>query len=130
MKTLIKNATIVDGSGKPAYEADLLIKDDKIEKIGQIGDTDVERTIDAKGLVVAPGFIDTHSHSDLDVLLRPHVMPKVMQGITTEFLGQDGVSMAPLPKQYISDWRKNIAGLDGVSDEIDWNMKQQIIILR
>lgn len=121
MKTLIKNATIVDGSGKPAYEADLLIKDDKIEKIGQIGDTDVERTIDAKGLVVAPGFIDTHSHSDLDVLLRPHVMPKVMQGITTEFLGQDGVSMAPLPKKYISDWRKNIAGLDGVSDEIDWN---------
>lgn len=121
MKTLIKNATIVDGSGKPAYEADLLIKDDKIEKIGQIGDTDVERTIDAKGLVVAPGFIDTHSHSDLDVLLHPHVMPKVMQGITTEFLGQDGVSMAPLPKKYISDWRKNIAGLDGVSDEIDWN---------
>lgn len=121
MKTLIKNATIVDGSGKPAYEADLLIKDDKIEKIGQIGDADVERTIDVKGLVVAPGFIDTHSHSDLDVLLHPHVMPKVMQGITTEFLGQDGVSMAPLPKKYISDWRKNIAGLDGVSDEIDWN---------
>ena len=57
MKTLIKNATIVDGSGKPAYEADLLIKDDKIEKIGQIGDTDVERTIDAKGLVVAPIII-------------------------------------------------------------------------
>lgn len=44
-----------------------------------------------------------------------------MQGITTEFLGQDGVSMAPLPTEYISDWRKNIAGLDGVSDEIDWN---------
>lgn len=124
MKTLIKNATIVDGSGKPAYEADLLIKDDKIEKIGQIGqigDADVERIIDAKGLAVAPGFIDTHSHSDLDVLLHPHVMPKVMQGITTEFLGQDGVSMAPLPKKYISNWRKNIAGLDGVSDEIDWN---------
>lgn len=48
-------------------------------------------------------------------------MPKVMQGITTEFLGQDGISMAPLPKKYISDWRKNIAGLYGVSDENDWN---------
>ena len=120
MKTLIKNATIVDGSGQPAYEADLLIKDDKIEKIGQISENDLDKVIDAKGLVVAPGFIDTHSHSDLDVLLHPKVMPKVMQGITTEFLGQDGVSMAPLPTKYISDWRKNIAGLDGVSDEIDW----------
>ena len=123
MKTLIKNATIVDGSGKPAYEADLLINNEKIEKIGQINDSTVDRLIDAKGLVVAPGFIDTHSHSDLDVLLRPEVMPKVMQGITTEFLGQDGVSMAPLPIEYISDWRKNIAGLDGVSDEIDWTYK-------
>ena len=121
MKMLIKNATIIDGSGKPAYKSDLLIKDDKIDKIGEVGEVDVDRVIDAKGLVVAPGFIDTHSHSDLDVLLHPHVMPKIMQGITTEFLGQDGVSMAPLPRKYISDWRKNIAGLDGVSDEIDWN---------
>lgn len=121
MKMLIKNATIIDGSGKPAYKSDLLIKDDKIDKIGEVGEVDVDRVIDAKGLAVTPGFIDTHSHSDLDVLLHPHVMPKVMQGITTEFLGQDGVSMAPLPRKYISDWRKNIAGLDGVSDEIDWN---------
>lgn len=121
MKMLIKNATIIDGSGKPAYKSNLLIKDDKIDKIGEIAEVDVDRVIDAKGLAVAPGFIDTHSHSDLDVLLHPHVMPKIMQGITTEFLGQDGVSMAPLPRKYISDWRKNIAGLDGVSDEIDWN---------
>ena len=121
MKMLIKNATIIDGSGKPAYKSDLLIKDDKIDKIGEVGEVDVDRVIDAKGLAVTPGFIDTHSHSDLDVLLHPHVMPKIMQGITTEFLGQDGVSMAPLPRKYISDWRKNIAGLDGVSDEIDWN---------
>ena len=44
-----------------------------------------------------------------------------MQGITTEVLGQDGISMAPLPNEYISPWRKNLAGLDGDSDEIDWN---------
>ncbi|NLK20722.1 MAG: D-aminoacylase [Epulopiscium sp.] len=120
MKTLIKNGIIVDGSGQPSYTADLLIKDDKIEKIGFINDINADRVINAQGLVIAPGFIDTHSHSDLDVILRPKVMPKIMQGITTEFLGQDGVSMAPLPLKYISDWRKNIAGLDGVSDEIDW----------
>ena len=120
MKILITNGTSIDGSGAPGFSGDLLIHDDKIERIGQIGNVEADRVIDASGLVVSPGFIDTHSHSDLDVLLRPHVMPKVMQGITTEFLGQDGVSMAPLPKEYISDWRKNIAGLDGVSDEIDW----------
>lgn len=50
------------------------------------------------GLVVAPGFIDTHSHSDLQILVDPEVRPKVMQGITTEILGQDGISMAPLPE--------------------------------
>lgn len=53
-------------------------------------------------------------------MLRPQVLPKVMQGITTELLGQDGVSLAPLPEQYINPWRKNLAGLDGDSDDIDW----------
>ena len=62
----------------------------------------------------------THSHSDLQILTDPEVRPKVMQGITTEVLGQDGISMSPLPKQYISPWRKNLAGLDGDSDDINW----------
>ena len=121
MRLLIKNGTVVDGSGNKSVKADVLVENDRIAKIGQLADETADKVIDAQGLVVAPGFIDTHSHSDLDVLLRPEVMPKIMQGITTEFLGQDGVSMAPLPVKYISDWRKNIAGLDGVSDEIDWN---------
>lgn len=119
MKLLVKNGLIIDGSGNKPYISDLLINENKIEKIGKINES-VEQVIDATGLAVAPGFIDTHSHSDLDVLLRPEVMPKVMQGITTEFLGQDGISMAPLPKAYISPWRKNLAGLDGVSDKVNW----------
>ena len=73
--------------------------------------------------MVAPGFIDTHSHSDLKILEEPEVAPKVMQGITTEILGQDGISMAPLPVEYISPWRKNLAGLDGDSDNINWNSR-------
>lgn len=116
---LIKNGRIIDGTGAAGFSADLLVKDGKIAAIGTI-DQPADKVIDAHGLVVAPGFIDTHSHSDLDVLLRPQVLPKIMQGITTELLGQDGVSMAPLPTQYISSWRKNLAGLDGDTDQIDW----------
>ena len=116
---ILKGGRVVDGTGAPAYEADVLVRDGKIAAIGRNLPA-ADRELDVTGLVVAPGFIDTHSHSDLDVMLRPQVLPKVMQGITTELLGQDGVSLAPLPEQYISPWRKNLAGLDGDSDDIDW----------
>ncbi len=122
-RILIRGGTIVDGTGAPRYCADVLVEDDRISKIGEIAVQPDMQCIDAAGLCVAPGFIDTHSHSDLDVLLRPAVLPKIMQGITTELLGQDGVSMAPLPKQYISSWRKNLAGLDGDTDDIDWGFE-------
>ena len=117
---LIQNGQIVDGTGATGYQADLLVKDGRIAKIAPKIEETADQVIDATGLTVAPGFIDTHSHSDLDVMLHPQVLPKIMQGITTELLGQDGVSMAPLPVQYISPWRKNLAGLDGDTDEIDW----------
>ena len=120
MRTLLKGGLVVDGSGKPGYKADVLLEDNKIAAIGTIATGTNVQVLDVGGLVVAPGFIDTHSHSDLEVLLRPEVMPKIMQGITTEILGQDGISRAPLPKEYIGTWRKNLAGLDGNSDKIDW----------
>ena len=137
----IKNGTVIDGSGAARYQADLLIESEKIKAIARtkaqkdalcdqvekICKTETEKQIgnriqilDCQGLIVAPGFIDTHSHSDLKVLVEPEVLPKVMQGITTEVLGQDGISMAPLPVEHISSWRKNLAGLDGDSDMIDW----------
>lgn len=122
MKILIKNGFIIDGTGEQGFHGDLLIQDDKIACMGEILDTP-DTVIDAKGLVVAPGFIDTHSHSDLEVLVHPDILPKLKQGITTEVLGQDGISMAPLPLDYISPWRKNLAGLDGDSDEIDWTFQ-------
>lgn len=133
MRILIKGATIVDGSLAPAYVGNIILENESIVEVqrkieSESGMADgkaqelgsFDEIIDCTGLVASPGFIDTHSHSDLKVLIEPEILPKVMQGITTEVLGQDGISMAPLPKQYIDSWRKNLAGLDGESDEIDW----------
>ncbi len=120
MRTLIKHGLIVDGNKTPAYEGDILIENEKILKISQDLNEEADKVIDAKGRVICPGFIDTHSHSDLVILVNPYNEVKIKQGITTEVLGQDGISMAPLPQEHISSWRKNLAGLDGESDEIDW----------
>lgn len=109
MRILIKGGLLVDGTGMPAVVGDLLVEQDRITRVGGSYEGEYEQCLDAQNLVVAPGFIDTHSHSDLQVLLEPHVPPKVRQGITTEVLGQDGISMAPLPARYIGSWRKNLA---------------------
>lgn len=120
-KTLIKGGTVIDGTGKKRFQADIAISGDKIDEIGTFEESAFANVINAQGLVVCPGFIDTHSHSDLRVLLDPLLEPKLRQGITTEILGQDGISMAPLPLQFVSPWRKNLAGLEGDSDDIDWH---------
>ena len=112
----------MDGSGRPRFAANLVVEDELIAAIGPIGRAGgFDRVIDATGMIVAPGFIDTHSHSDLELLVNPYIEAKVRQGVTTELLGQDGISMAPLPKKYISPWRKNLAGLEGESDEFSWD---------
>ena len=69
--TLIKNATVVDGTNSPQYWADIGLQDGKIAAIGTLGEAEAGRTIDAAGLVLAPGFIDMHTHSDLTLLDDP-----------------------------------------------------------
>lgn len=120
MNILIKDGMIVDGTGKERFQGDIGIKEDKIEAIGIIEESNYQLVINADEHIVCPGFIDTHSHSDLMLLLEPFIQPKIRQGITLELLGQDGISMAPLPKPYINSWRKNIAAIDGDSDDINW----------
>ena len=101
MRTLIENGWIVDGAGRARYKSSLVVENELISAIGIIKNGGgFDRVIDAEGLIVAPGFIDTHSHSDLEVMINPYVEAKIRQGVTTELLGQDGISMAPLPKRY------------------------------
>lgn len=120
MKLLLQNGLIVDGTGKKGFLGGVLIENDRIAGMGDIPPASADNVIDVSGKVIAPGFIDTHSHSDLELFRDPYVGPKVHQGVTTELLGQDGISLAPLPQKYTSPWRKNLAGLDGDSDELDW----------
>lgn len=121
MKTLLQNGNIIDGTGQPAFAGSVGLVNGRIAQVGECRTGDYDRIINASGLVIAPGFIDSHSHSDLKILEQPFVEAKLRQGVTTEIFGQDGISMAPLPAQYIEPWRKNLAGLDGISDEIDWS---------
>ena len=91
---VIRNGRIVDGTGNPWFIGDVAITGDKIVAVGRIPAGDAKRTIDAKGLVVAPGFIDIHSHSDELLLEDGHAQSKIRQGVTTEVLGE-GRSAAP-----------------------------------
>lgn len=100
------------------------VVDDVIGTVGATPDfQEYDQVIDAAGLVVAPGFIDTHSHSDVDVVLNPFVEAKIRQGVTTEILGQDGISTAPLPRQFIPAWRKVVAAFDGDDAAMNWEFE-------
>jgi len=113
---LIKNGKIITGSGNPWLYGDVAVVKDKIVKIGKLSKEAAEKVIDAKGRYVCPGFIDGHSHSDLGVISEPTAEQKIMQGVTTENIGMDGLSVAPIREEQIADWRKHLSGLTGKPD--------------
>jgi N-acyl-D-amino-acid deacylase len=88
--TLIRGAEVVDGSGAPARRADVRISGDRIAAIGQLSTARDERVVDGEGLVLSPGFIDTHSHHDRGLDSAPDALAMVSQGVTTIVVGQDG----------------------------------------
>src|SRR5688572_30281418 len=94
MRLLIRDALLVDGTGAAATPGDLLIEDEHIAELGQTS-LAPDEVIDARGLVVAPGFIDVHSHSDFTLPGEPEAHGKVMQGVTTEVIGNCGLGLFP-----------------------------------
>ncbi|MBM3584218.1 MAG: D-aminoacylase [Alphaproteobacteria bacterium] len=93
---VLRGGTVVDGTGAPGFVADIAVTYDRIVAIGDLGRTAATQDLDATGRVVAPGFIDVHTHDDGALLAHPDMTPKVSQGVTTVVVGNCGFSMAPL----------------------------------
>ncbi|MGZ5183977.1 MAG: N-acyl-D-amino-acid deacylase family protein [Caldimonas sp.] len=93
---LIRGGTVIDGSRAPRYDADVGLLDGRIVAIGDLAGRAAKRTLDATGRIVAPGFIDSHTHDDQALLSQPDMSFKVSQGVTTVIAGNCGISIAPL----------------------------------
>src|SRR5512134_461105 len=108
---VLSGGIVIDGTGSPGVRADVGIDGDRIAAVApglRGGDT-----IDCAGHVICPGFIDTHSHSDVKVLADPALPMKVRQGITLEVFGQDGISVAPVRVDERETWKQKLSGLLG-----------------
>lgn len=126
---VIRDADVVDGSGAPSYRADVVIDGGRIVSIvKEAADAGCQRPmarreLDAEGLVLSPGFIDMHAHSDLALLRDPDHSAKAAQGVTLEVLGQDGLSYAPVDDRTLAEVRRAITGWNGYGDDIDFDWR-------
>ncbi|MFJ9827600.1 amidohydrolase family protein [Streptomyces sp. NPDC101160] len=131
MDLVFQDAEVVDGSGADSYRADVAIAGGRIAAIVKEGAAagclrpTARRVVDAEGLVLSPGFVDMHAHSDLALLRDPDHSAKAAQGVTLEVLGQDGLSYAPVDDRTLDEVRRTIAGWNGggpgdTSVDFDW----------
>ena len=118
---VIANGHIIDGTGSPWYGGDVAIKAGRIAAIGSLAGAARKQTIDAHGMIVAPGFIDMLGQSELTVLVDPRLPSKIFQGITTEITGE-GNSVAPINDAIL---KENQAAFDHYQIKADWRNFQQ-----
>ncbi|MDM8544315.1 D-aminoacylase [Desulfococcaceae bacterium HSG9] len=122
---IIRNGRIIDGTGNPYFTADIGIVGEEIAAISLIGDEmKADRVLDATGMIVSPGFIDTHSHDDAYIFIDPRCSQKVRQGVTTDVIGNCGFSMAPLSDEHCNDLKAltAIMGGDRLGDDF-WSIR-------
>ncbi len=93
---VLRGGRVIDGGNRPAFRADVALRGDTIVAVGELGHIKAGRVIDVAGLVVAPGFIDVHTHDDLVCITQPDMTPKISQGVTTVITGNCGISAPPL----------------------------------
>ena len=116
-ETVLTGGRVIDGTGGPSRHADLVLAHGRIVHLAPPGSARTTGTVvDVDGLVVAPGFIDMHSHSDLAVLADPAHEAKTLQGVTLEVLGQDGLGHAPVTDDTVDELRARLAGWTGTPD--------------
>lgn len=109
---VFKNGRVVDGTGNPWFRADVAVAEGKIAAVGRhIGD-EAERVIDASGLVVAPGFIDLHTHTDRSILTNKRATSTIMAGVTTEGVGNCGSSAYCFTPEYLDNMRSRTPDLE------------------
>ena len=106
---------MIDGTAAPRVSADVAISGERIAAVGRLSGAAARRTIDCRGQVVAPGFIDVHNHSDGWMLDHPHQTWKTSQGFTTEVLMADGISYAPVDEQNWRQWLYYLRSLNGLT---------------
>jgi N-acyl-D-amino-acid deacylase len=117
---LIKGGRVLDGTGAPWYWGDVAIQGNRIINVGRLKEEMARRVINADGRIVCPGFIDIHSHSDLQPLAYPLHECKIRQGVTTEVIGHDGLGLAPVTPETAVMLRHQLAGWNGNPD-LDWD---------
>lgn len=113
---VLRGGTVVDGTGADPFTGDVLVRGRRVVAVGGHLDAPGARVVDADGLAVAPGFVDMHAHSDLAVLHDGEHLAKTAQGVTTEVVGQDGLSYAPVRDATMAAVREQIAGWNGTPD--------------
>ncbi|MFF9843833.1 amidohydrolase family protein [Streptomyces sp. NPDC013740] len=129
MDLVFRDAEVVDGSGAPSYRADVALDGGRIAAIVKEGAAagcqrpTARRVMDVEGLVLAPGFIDMHAHSDLALLRDPDHSAKAAQGVTLEVLGQDGLSYAPVDDRTLTEVRRAVTGWNGDGSDIDFDWR-------
>ncbi len=119
---LIKDSRLIDGSGSPWFWSDVAVDQGRIVSMGKVDRSKARRVIAAGGRFLAPGFIDIHTHSDLQPLVDPLQECKIRQGVTTEVIGHDGLGLAPVTPETAVMLREQLAGWNGDPD-LDWNWR-------